>query len=188
MNQQPTCTTIQKQGHTPGKNPALKLENVVIAKDRIGFTVVSDTQKHSTALLDKKLVKDNDVSIHEMGAKRFLTTKPSISPELLGVLRENNVPFRAASTKTASAAGNLARFSIFMLYILFLRRMYSAMGGGGQQSGPGKLATFSSGEPLVKFEDIEGIDEAKFEVMELVDTLRNPKKYEVSLVLVVVCC
>lgn len=55
------------------------------------------------------------------------------------------------------------------------------MGGqGGKQTGPGKLATFNSNEPLVKFEDIEGIDDAKFEVMELVDTLRNPKKYEVS--------
>lgn len=56
------------------------------------------------------------------------------------------------------------------------------MGGGGSSAnnGPGKLATFSNDEPLVKFEDIEGIDDAKFEVMELVDTLRNPKKYEVS--------
>ena len=56
-------------------------------------------------------------------------------------------------------------------------------GGGGAQGGgsgaPGKLATFAPGEPLVKFEDIEGIDDAKFEVMELVDTLRNPKKYEI---------
>ena len=50
---------------------------------------------------------------------------------------------------------------------------------GGGSGAPGKLATFSPGEPLVKFDDIEGIDDAKFEVMELVDTLRNPKKYEI---------
>jgi len=32
-------------------------------------------------------------------------------------------------------------------------------------------------QPLVNFDEIEGIDNAKFEVMELVDTLRNPQKY-----------
>ncbi len=59
--------------------------------------------------------------------------------------------------------------------------MYGGGGGGagGGSGAPGKLATFTPGEALVKFDDIEGIDEAKFEVMELVDTLRNPKKYEI---------
>ncbi|EED89928.1 ftsh-like protein [Thalassiosira pseudonana CCMP1335] len=109
--------------------------------------------------------------------------KPSASQDLIDTLREHEVPFRAASTKGANTAGNIARFSIFFVYLLFLRKMYQAMGGGGGAGGgsgaPGKLATFSSDEPLVKFEDIEGIDDAKFEVMELVDTLRNPKKYEI---------
>jgi len=77
---------------------------------------------------------------------------------------------------------NIARVSIFVVYLLFLSRMYKAMGGGGARGGngaPGKLATFSPNEPIVKFDDIEGIDDAKFELMELVDTLRNPKKYEI---------
>lgn len=182
-----TNTTHHRiQGHAPGKNPTLKLENVVISKDRIGFTVVTDAEKHARALLDKKLVATQDVSVQPiLSPKRCLTIKPPASQELMDRLRENSVPFRAASTKGANTAGNVARFSVFLLYVLFLRRMYQAMGGGGGAgasggNGPGKLATFSKDEPLVKFEDIEGIDDAKFEVMELVDTLRNPKKYEVS--------
>ncbi|KAL7521136.1 hypothetical protein ACHAWX_005835 [Stephanocyclus meneghinianus] len=176
---------INGKGHAPGKNPALKLENVVISKDRIGFTVVTDAEKHARALLDKKLVATQDVSVQPiLSPKRCLAIKPPASQELMDRLRENSVPFRAASTKGANTAGNVARFSVFLLYVLFLRRMYQAMGGGGGAgasggNGPGKLATFSKDEPLVKFEDIEGIDDAKFEVMELVDTLRNPKKYEI---------
>lgn len=173
------------KGHTPGKNPALKLENVIISKDRVGFRVITDEVNHAKALLDKKLVQQNDVSTRPipLSSKSVYAMKPSASQDLIDTLREHEVPFRAASTKGANTAGNIARFSIFFVYLLFLRKMYQAMGGGGGAGGgsgaPGKLATFSSDEPLVKFEDIEGIDDAKFEVMELVDTLRNPKKYEI---------
>eukprot|EP00553_Chaetoceros_curvisetus_P000834 CAMPEP_0204629238 /NCGR_PEP_ID=MMETSP0717-20131115/17756_1 /ASSEMBLY_ACC=CAM_ASM_000666 /TAXON_ID=230516 /ORGANISM="Chaetoceros curvisetus" /LENGTH=324 /DNA_ID=CAMNT_0051646123 /DNA_START=164 /DNA_END=1138 /DNA_ORIENTATION=- len=54
-------------------------------------------------------------------------------------------------------------------------------GGGGKGDTPGKLARQVSNDPksMVKFEDIEGIDDAKFEVMELVDALRNPGKYAI---------
>lgn len=162
-----------------GKHPALRLDNVVIARDKIGFTLQTDADKHAIALKNKNIPAD-DVSV-QTTSKRVYTVKPSASQELIELLRNNEIPFRAASIKGANTAGSIARFGILMVYLLFLRRMYQVMGGQGDKSGPGKLATFNSNEPLVKFEDIEGIDNAKFEVMELVDTLRNPKKYEVSL-------
>ena len=172
------------RGHTPGKNPALKLENVVISKDKVGFRVITDAEKHAKALLDKKLVQKNDVAIRPipLSKKSIFAMKPPASQDLIDKLREHEVPFRAASMKASNNIATIARLSIFMVYLLFLRRIYQTMSGGGAgggSSGPGKLATFSSGEPLVKFDDIEGIDDAKFEVMELVDTLRNPKKYEI---------
>jgi ATP-dependent Zn protease len=169
------------QGHVQGKHPALRLDNVVIARDKIGFTLQTDMDKHEIALKDKKIPTD-DVSV-QTTSKRVYTVKPSASQELMDLLRNNAIPFRAASVKGANTAGSIARFGILMVYLLFLRRMYQVMGGQGDKSGPGKLATFNNNEPLVKFEDIEGIDDAKFEVMELVDTLRNPKKYEVSLII-----
>jgi len=174
---------VNGKGHTPGKNPALKLSNVIITKDRVGFKVLTDTEKHAKALLDTKLVKANDVAVREipLSQKSIYAMKPIASQDLIDTLREHEVPFRAASMKASNNMASIARFSIFAVYLLFLRKMYQTMNGGGQQGsgGPGKLATFTNGEPLVKFDDIEGIDDAKFEVMELVDTLRNPKKYEI---------
>jgi len=174
------------KGHSPGKNPALKLENVIISKDRIGFKVISDADKHAQALLDKKLVLQNDVSVQliPMSEKSIYAVKPPASQDLIDTLRKHEVPFRAASTKASNNLAVIARISVFAVYMLFLRKMYSTMGGGGAGGGggsgaPGKLATFTDGEPLVTFDDIEGINDAKFEVMELVDTLRNPKKYEI---------
>jgi cell division protease FtsH len=60
--------------------------------------------------------------------------------------------------------------------------MYKTMAGGGSSKDtPGKLARQLQSDPksMVKFEDIEGIDDAKFEVMELVDALKNPGKYAI---------
>jgi len=170
------------KGHEPGENPAIVVENLVIGKDRIGFRVVQDGDRHELALKDKALVEKDDVSVRTVKTRRAYTEKVNASPDLVELLRENDIPFKAASTKGANAAANMARSAIFLVYVVFLLRMYKTMsGGGGGSDTPGKLANMrgASDGPLVKFEDIEGIDSAKFEVMELVDSLRNPGKYSI---------
>ena len=52
-------------------------------------------------------------------------------------------------------------------------------GSGSNSDTPGKLASPVGNLPLASFQDIQGIDDAKLEVMELVDTLRNPEKYAI---------
>ncbi len=177
---------VNGKGHTPGKNPALKLENVVISKDRVVFKVITDAEKHARALLNKKLVQSNDISIRPIpfSQKSIYAIKPYAAQDLIDRLHDHSVAFRAASTQVSNTMANISRLSILAVYLLFLRKMYRTMSGGGSgrnggSEAPGKLATFSPGESMIKFEDIEGIDDAKFEVMELVDTLRNPQKYEI---------
>ena len=64
--------------------------------------------------------------------------------------------------------------------MLILWRMYKAFGNqSGNSDVPGKLASPAGTTPLASFNDIQGIDDAKMEVMELVDTLRFPDKYAV---------
>ncbi|MFD2919487.1 ATP-dependent zinc metalloprotease FtsH [Terrimonas rubra] len=69
------------------------------------------------------------------------------------------------------------------LWILMMRKM---SGGGGGGAGPGgifnigksKATLFDKGTKVnITFTDVAGLDEAKVEVMEIVDFLRNPKKY-----------
>jgi hypothetical protein len=115
------------------------------------------------------------------------TRKVSASPELVRVLRENGVPFAAASQAPASVLGLAVRSFLATLYFMILWRLYQtisgATGGGGMggsslKDSPGKLARASE-LPLASFDDIQGIDDSKQEVMELVDTLRNPEKYAI---------
>ncbi len=69
------------------------------------------------------------------------------------------------------------------LWILLMRKMGGGASGG---SGPGnifnigksKATLFDKGTKVsITFADVAGLDEAKVEVMEIVDFLKNPKKY-----------
>ena len=73
--------------------------------------------------------------------------------------------------------------AIILIWILMMRKMGS---GGGGAGGPGgifnigksKATLFDKGTRVnITFNDVAGLDEAKVEVMEIVDFLKNPKKY-----------
>jgi len=69
------------------------------------------------------------------------------------------------------------------LWIFILRRMGGGPGGPGGQIfniGKSKATLFDSNSKVnTTFADVAGLDEAKEEVMEVVDFLKNPKKYTV---------
>eukprot|EP00551_Chaetoceros_affinis_P010690 CAMPEP_0203674764 /NCGR_PEP_ID=MMETSP0090-20130426/17187_1 /ASSEMBLY_ACC=CAM_ASM_001088 /TAXON_ID=426623 /ORGANISM="Chaetoceros affinis, Strain CCMP159" /LENGTH=631 /DNA_ID=CAMNT_0050540723 /DNA_START=52 /DNA_END=1947 /DNA_ORIENTATION=- len=171
------------KGHTAGKNPAIEINDINIGKDRIFFQLKSDEVKHNEALTNSKLVQKNDIAVKTIQPRSIYTMKVDASPDLVSFLRDNQIPFRAASKSKSDILTVMARSSILIIYMLFLLRMYKTMAGGGNSGDvPGKLARqrqTKDGEPSIQFKDIEGIDEAKFEVMELVDSLRNPGKYAI---------
>lgn len=76
-------------------------------------------------------------------------------------------------------------FPILLIALVFIMMMRK-MSGGGAAGGPGgifnigksKATLFEKGTKVnINFSDVAGLDEAKVEVMEIVDFLKNPKKY-----------
>lgn len=117
-------------------------------------------------------------------AKRVIayTRKVPASPELIQHLRKNDIPFTALPRPRANTVGLVVRGAILSFYMLILWRMYKTFSGNsGAGDVPGKLASSSSVSslPSATFTEIQGIDDAKNEVMELVDALRNPEKYSI---------
>lgn len=70
---------------------------------------------------------------------------------------------------------------IIAIWVFIMRRVSGGAGGPGSQIfniGKSKATLFDNGAKVnITFEDVAGLDEAKEEVMEVVDFLKQPKKY-----------
>ncbi len=71
---------------------------------------------------------------------------------------------------------------IVLLFVMMMRKVGGPGGGGGAGGifsiGKSKATLFEKGTKVnINFGDVAGLDEAKVEVMEIVDFLKNPKKY-----------
>lgn len=117
--------------------------------------------------------------------QRFETVRPGHDQKMLDDLFRNNVEVKGQKPEQQSIWTQLlvASFPILVIIAVFMFFMRQMQGGGGGGRGPmafGKSKAKLLGEDQIKttFADVAGCDEAKEDVQELVEFLRDPAKYQ----------
>ena len=161
---------------------SFSLEGTVTELTYSGFYRILSGNDHSRTVVSavlKETVVEGTLSTGE----RFRVNIPERDPELIKLLRNNVGDFRITPPKTFL----LNVFYSFVPTILFIVLLWFIFYRGASQGG-GKLLSFGrsraklhtggKGKMRITFEDVAGVDEAKEELMEVIEFLKDPQKFQ----------
>ncbi|MEW5859850.1 MAG: ATP-dependent zinc metalloprotease FtsH [Cyanobacteriota bacterium] len=141
-----------------------KVEQAVVGNDRIEYGLKSDATGDQAA-----------------PAQVFVTTPVAIDLDLPKILREHNVKFAAPAPNNNGWIGTLLSWVVPPLIFFgiwgWLMNRGGGAGGAALTVGKSKARIYSEGSTGIKFNDVAGVDEAKLELLEIVDFLKNAGKY-----------
>jgi cell division protease FtsH len=111
------------------------------------------------------------------GETRFATTR--VEPEIAEELDRYNVRYtgRIESTLLRDLLSLFLPILLFVGVWYFLGRRLAGAQGGLMQIGKSKAKVYVESDTGITFQDVAGVDEAKDELREIVDFLREPERY-----------
>lgn len=136
--------------------------------------------------ISKVVVDGLDIYGETKNGEAFKTVRPNVVDNgLMGDLLNNNVQVEGRAPEQQSLLTQLlvACFPILIIIAVFMFFMRQMQGGAGGRGGPmsfGKSKARLLGEDQIKttFADVAGVEEAKEDVKELVEFLRDPSKFQ----------
>ena len=140
-----------------------------------------------TGNVSEVVFEDNLIRAKRINGDRFITYNPETdNTALIGELSKSGVRISATPPKGQGIFVSLLinSFPVILLiavWIYFMRQMQGGMGGGSGAMTFGKSRARLLGENQadVTFADVGGVEEAKEEVFEIVEFLKDPSKYQI---------
>jgi cell division protease FtsH len=136
--------------------------------------------------VDKNLVSDVTITGNEVKGKTstgeaFRTFAPLGYDKLVDTLLQKHIDFRVLPDQSPPWVSALVSASPFILligfWIFFMRQMQSG-GNKALSFGKSKAKLLASQQKKVTFKDVAGVDEAKEELQEIIEFLREPQKFQ----------
>lgn len=128
------------------------------------------------------VIQGQELYFTDVNGTRYKSYAPD-DGELIQLLRANGVSIQAKPPAESSwlmsiVISWLPMIVLIGVWIFFMRQMQGGAGGGKAMSfGKSRARLMDDKKEKVTFENVEGINEAKEELTEVVDFLKNPEKY-----------
>ena len=124
---------------------------------------------------------DGEKVAFKSGDSREFTTIIPMDANVTDLLIANNVAIRAEQQQQSGLQSFLMTLFPFLLligvWVYFMNRMQGGGKGGAMGFGKSRAKLLTEKQGRVTFDDVAGIDEAKEELEEIVEFLRNPQKF-----------
>ncbi len=154
-----------------------------VKQDEIDYsTFISNIKNGAVSSVD---IQDRTIKGTLTDNSEFTTYSPSYDPGLMGDLLNNGVTVQAKPAEETSFLMQIfiswfPMLLLIVVWVVFMRNMQGGAGGGKNPMSFGKSKAKMLNEDQVKvtFKDVAGVEEAKEEVSELVDFLREPGKFQ----------
>src|SRR5688572_7325453 len=131
--------------------------------------------------IDRVTITGNEITGVNKANENFRTYAPLQYERLANRLQEKNVAITAKEPTASPWAALLYSWAPILLmigfWIFFMRQMQSG-GNKALSFGKSKAKLSSSAQKKVTFKDVAGVDEAKDELQEIIEFLREPQKFQ----------
>ena len=155
---------------------------------KVPLSVAIENIKNNKA--DKVTVTDNEIMINLKDSNKILLSSKESTMALAQILQQQgvdlsnpNLQFQVENRQgwkmLGDALGLLLSIGLPILLILWIFKKQSGGGANGGMFGFGKSTAklFVKGKQNLTFKDVAGVEEAKNDLVEIVDFLKHPEKY-----------
>ena len=127
-------------------------------------------------------IADSDIRGHlGSGGETFKTVMPMDYPELINMLRDKHVQITGEKPSQSPWLAALVSWAPFLFligfWIFFMRQMQSG-GNKALSFGKSRARLLTAHQKKVTFKDVAGVEEAKEELQEIIDFLKEPQKFQ----------
>jgi cell division protease FtsH len=130
--------------------------------------------------VEEVTIQDNDVRGKFTDGQTFKTVLPAGYTDLIKILRDNKVNIIVKDTSRSPLFAILMSWFPILLLILFWVFFMRQMQAGGNKAmafGKSRAKLFSGQQKKVTFKDVAGVEEAEYELGEIIEFLKEPRKF-----------